>query len=101
MAIVEVSIVPLGTATPSVSHYVATAIKVLQQQREIEYETTAMGTILEGELERVLAVVRRMHEAPFGEGVSRVLTTIRIDDRRDKARGMKDKVASVTKKLQG
>lgn len=101
MAIVEVSIVPLGTATPSVSQYVASAVKVLQQQGEIKHETTAMGTILEGDLERVLAVVRRMHEAPFGEGVSRVLTTIRIDDRRDKAGNMKDKVASVTKRLQG
>jgi len=101
MAIVEVSVVPVGTATPSVSQYVAAAVRVLQQQGEIEYETTAMGTILDGDLDKILAVVRVMHEVPFGAGISRVLTTIRIDDRRDKAQGMKDKVASVTKRLQG
>ncbi|MCK5182241.1 MAG: MTH1187 family thiamine-binding protein, partial [Dehalococcoidia bacterium] len=48
MAIAEVSVVPLGTKTPSVSQYVARAIKVLEQEKDIKYETTAMGTIIEG-----------------------------------------------------
>ena len=99
MAIVEVSVVPLGTKTPSVSQYVARAVKVLEQEEDMKYELTAMGTIIEGDLDRILAVVKKMHEAVFGEGVLRVLTTIKIDDRRDKAHGMKEKVASVKKKL--
>jgi len=100
MAIAEVSVVPLGTGTPSVSQYVARAVKVLQQQEDVNYETTAMGTILEGDLDTILAVVRKMHEATFGEGVARVVTTIKIDDRRDKAQGMKDKVAALQERLQ-
>jgi uncharacterized protein YqgV (UPF0045/DUF77 family) len=40
-----------------------------------------------------------MHEGTFGEGVVRVVTTIKIDDRRDKAQGMKEKVDSLKKKL--
>ena len=100
MAIVEVSCVPLGTKTPSVSQYVARAIKVLEKQKEVKYEITAMGTIVEGDLDRILAVVRKMHEETFGEGVSRVVTTIKIDDRRDKAQSMKGKVYSIRKKLQ-
>ncbi|MBE0430662.1 MAG: MTH1187 family thiamine-binding protein [Dehalococcoidia bacterium] len=100
MAIAEVSVVPLGTGTPSVSRYVARAVKVLQQQKDITYETTAMGTVLEGDLDTILAVVRRMHEATFGEGVARVVTTIKIDDRRDKARSMRDKVAALQERLQ-
>jgi uncharacterized protein (TIGR00106 family) len=99
MAIAEVSVVPLGTGSPSVSHYVARAVKVLQQQKGVKYETTAMGTILEGDLDAILAVVRNMHEAVFGDGVSRVVTTVKIDDRRDKTQSMGDKVASLTKKL--
>jgi uncharacterized protein (TIGR00106 family) len=59
-----------------------------------------MGTIVEGDLDRILAVVKKMHEGVFGKGVVRVLTTIRIDDRRDKAQGMKEKVDSVREKLQ-
>ena len=49
MAIAEISVVPLGTKTPSVSRYVARAIKVLEKQKEVKYEITAMGTIIEGD----------------------------------------------------
>jgi len=99
MAIAEVSVVPLGTKTPSVSQYVARAIKVLEQEKDMKYETTAMGTIIEGDLDEILAVVKKMHEEIFGEGVARVLTTVKIDDRRDKAQSMKAKLHSLKKKL--
>jgi uncharacterized protein (TIGR00106 family) len=99
MAIAEVSVVPLGTKTPSVSQYVARAVKILEHEKDIRYEVTAMGTIIEGDLDRVLAAVKKMHEGIFGEGVARVLTTVKIDDRRDKAQGMKEKVDSLKKKL--
>jgi uncharacterized protein (TIGR00106 family) len=99
MAIAEISVVPLGTKNPSVSKYVVRAVKVLEQEKGIKYETTAMGTIIEGDLDRILAVVKRMHEGTFGEGVARVLTMLKIDDRRDKAQGMKEKADSLKKKL--
>jgi uncharacterized protein (TIGR00106 family) len=99
MAIAEVSVVPLGTKTPSVSQSVARAVKVLEREKDIKYEITAMGTIVEGDLDRILAVVKKMHEETFGEGVARVLTTVKIDDRRDKAQGIKEKVDSLKKKL--
>jgi len=100
MAIAEISVVPLGTKTPSVSKYVARAVRVLQQEKDVKYEATAMGTIVEADLDRILAVVRKMHEAAFGEGVARVVTTIKIDDRRDEARSMRDKLASLNRELQ-
>jgi uncharacterized protein (TIGR00106 family) len=99
MAIVEVTVVPLGTKTPSVSQYVARAVKIMERERGLKYEMTAMGTIIEGDLDRILTVVKKMHEGIFGEGVARVITRIDIDDRRDKAQGMKDKLASLKKKL--
>jgi uncharacterized protein (TIGR00106 family) len=99
MAIAEVTVVPLGTKTPSVSQYVARAIKILEREKDIKYETTAMGTIIEGDLDRILAVVKKMHEEVFGKGVTRVITTIKIDDRRDKAQSMKAKLDSLKKNL--
>jgi len=99
MAIAEISVVPLGTKTPSVSQYVARAVKVLKQEKGIRYEMTAMGTIIEGDLDRILAVAKKMHESTFGEGVARVLTIFKIDDRRDNAQDMKAKVDSLKKKL--
>jgi uncharacterized protein (TIGR00106 family) len=99
MAIAEISIIPLGTKTPSVSQYVARAVRVLEREKDIKYEITAMGTIIEGDLNRILAVAKKMHEGTFGEGVARVLTTVKIDDRRDKSQGTKEKVDSLKKKL--
>ncbi len=94
MAIAEISVVPLGTGSTSVSRYVAECLKVLKASG-LSYEIHGMGTIVEGDLEALLSVLRRMHEVPFREGAQRVVTTIRVDDRRDKTGSAKSKVASV------
>ena len=99
MVIAEVSVIPMGTKTASVSEYVAKAIKALIQQKNVKYQLTAMETILEGELNQVLDAAKRMHESVFGEEVKRVVTRITIDDRRDKRLTMDYKVQSVMKKL--
>ena len=102
MAIVDVTVIPIGTETPSVSKYVAGVQKILQKFAEdgkIHYQLTPMNTIIEGELPLLLQVVQEMHEVPFENGISRVATTIRIDDRRDKKSTMEGKLASVQAKL--
>ena len=99
MAIVELSIVPVGTQSPSVSQYVARALQVLQGEKDIKYELTAMGTIIEGDLERLLTLVGKMHQSAFDAGAMRVVTTVKIDERRDKTSSMSGKVESVKRKL--
>jgi len=99
MAMVEVSVVPVGTETPSVSKYVVRAVQLLQEERDIKYELTAMGTIIEGDLEHLLALVKRMHQSAFDMGAKRVVTTVKIDDRWDKPITIAGKVAAVRKEL--
>jgi uncharacterized protein (TIGR00106 family) len=99
MAMVDVSIVPVGTATPSVSQYIAGAIKILQGEPDIKYELTAMGTIIEGDLERILTLAGRMHRSAFEAGAMRVVTTIKVDERRDKPLTMEGKVEAVRRRL--
>ncbi len=60
---------------------------------------TPMGTVLEGDLDVILEMVRKMHEVPFDKGAMRVSTLIKIDDRRDKESTMEQKIDSVEKKL--
>ena len=100
MAIAEVSIIPLGTKTPSVSKYLARAFRALRDEKNIKYELTSMGTIIEGDLGDILRIVRNMHEATFGEGIMRVVTTVKIDDRRDKTLTMRGKIESLLKELE-
>jgi len=99
MALVELSVVPLGTKTPSVSKYIAKAVRVLQDEEDIKYELTAMGTIIEGDLERLLTLVGKMHRAVLAAGVIRVVTVVKIDERRDKALSISSKVEAVKREL--
>lgn len=95
--VAEVSIVPVGTADTGISHYVAESIGVLEGKKELKYRLTPMGTVIEGPLIAVLEAIRDMHEVPFNKGALRVVTNIRIDDRRDKPSTMSSKVESVLK----
>ncbi|SDF66743.1 MTH1187 family thiamine-binding protein [Sporolituus thermophilus] len=98
MAIVEVTIAPLGVGT-SISRYVAACHKVLEQAKDLKYQLTPMATVIEGDLDRIMEVIRQMHEVPFEAGAQRVSTLIRIDDRRDKELTMAGKIKAVQEKL--
>ena len=98
MAIVDVTVIPIGTTTPSVSEYVADIQQVLKKfedEGKITYKLTPMNTIIEGELPILFEVITAIHEAPFQKGIKRVATSIRIDDRRDKKTTMEGKLESV------
>jgi uncharacterized protein (TIGR00106 family) len=99
MAMIEVSVVPVGTPTPSVSQYVAGAVRILQNQPDIKYEVTAMGTIIEGDLEKIMPLAIRMHRSALEAGVMRVVTTIKIDERRDRSLTISGKVEAVRRRL--
>lgn len=103
MAIVDVTVIPVGTQTPSVSLYVAEIQKLLakyEKEGKIRFQLTPMNTIIEGELPILFEVIQEMHEAPFLKGIQRVCTNIRIDDRRDVSRKMEDKVERVKSLLE-
>ena len=98
MAILEISVVPIGTKSTSVSSYVAECVKILKEEK-LRYELTSMGTNIEGDLKELIRIALRMHHEPFKKGALRVVTTLRIDDRRDKKGTLSGKKKSVQKKL--
>jgi len=98
MAVVEISVVPIGTKSSSLSRYVAEAVTKLQESG-LRYKLTSMGTIIEGELSEVLEVCKTMHESVFSLEVKRVVTTIKIDDRRDRKSTIESKEKAVKEKL--
>jgi len=99
MAIVEVSITPLGTGTPSVSQFVAQAHKRLIETPGLKAQLTPMSTVLEGDLDLILKAIREAQEAVFAAGALRVSTSVKIDDRRDRIGTMEGKVRAVEEKL--
>jgi uncharacterized protein (TIGR00106 family) len=100
MALMEISIVPIGTKNASVSAHVAAALKVLRNEKGIKYELNPMGTVIESvSLKKLLALAGKMHKTVLSGGINRVVTTIKIDDRRDKKLSMRGKIKSAENKL--
>jgi uncharacterized protein (TIGR00106 family) len=102
MAIVAVSIAPTGGSSEegaSVSRFVARALEVVRSQERVRYRLDPMFTTLEGDLDEILSLVRRMQEAVFDAGAVRVGTVLKIDDRRDREVTMDEKIRSVEEKL--
>jgi uncharacterized protein (TIGR00106 family) len=100
MAMMEISVIPLGTGKTSLSPYVAEMIKYLRRQKNIRYELNGMGSIVTGGTSRLFKLAAALHKIPFSNGIQRVYTVIKLDDRRDKAQTPADKVASVLRKLE-
>ena len=98
MAIAAVSISPVGEGV-SVSRYIAAALRVARAEKRVKVRLDPMFTTLEGDLDVVMALIRRMQEAVFEAGAVRVGTVIKIDDRRDRAASMEDKVRGVEDQL--
>jgi len=98
MAVAEISVVPVGTANASISNYVAGAVKLVRASG-LKYELSSMGTNVEGDVAAILELVRKVHEACFKAGAVRVLTTVKIDDRKDKPLSIEGKKAAVTAKV--
>ena len=99
MAIVAVSIAPLGTGQPGVSEYVAAAERILREDGRVRYRLDPMFTTIEGELHVIFEIIERMQEAVFDYGAVRVSTVIKIDERRDKSASMEEKVDKVERLL--
>lgn len=96
MVLLEMSIVPLGKEE-SVSQYVAQCIDIVDHSG-LDYRLHSMGTIVEGELAEVLAVMQRCIEK-VAEQSDRVSCSAKLDFRRGAAGRLLAKVDSVEQKL--
>jgi len=100
MVIMEISIVPIGTKTASLSKYVADVVNILKEEKGINYTLTSMGTIIEAvSIKKLFEIAEKMHNEVFKKNIKRVVTTIKIDDRKDKDNTIESKIKSVEEKL--
>ena len=89
----ELEVVPIGTPSASLSSLLAQVARFVDQSG-LDYRVGSMGTVVEGEWDQVMQLAKRCHQAML-QHVSRVMTTIRIDDRTDKPGG-----GRITQKVQ-
>jgi uncharacterized protein (TIGR00106 family) len=99
VATADLTVIALGRPDASASAYIAEIQRALARQDRVRYAMHAMGTSLEGTTADILAVVAELHAVPFGLGIPRVYTVLKLDERRDKEQTLEDKVASVQRLL--
>ena len=91
MIIAQLSIAPVGKEV-SVSKYVKLVLETLKKE-QVKFETNAMATVIEtDDLSTLFDAVQKAHNAVLASGAERVITELKIDDRRDKD-------ATITSKL--
>ena len=94
--IVNFTIVPIGKDS-SLSAKVAEVLKIVSDSG-VSYKLHSMGTILEGEWDEIMRLIKKCHKKILKDS-DRVLTTITIDDRKGRTGRISGKVKSVEKKL--
>jgi uncharacterized protein (TIGR00106 family) len=95
MIIAELSIVPLGQTT-SVSRYVKIALQTLRNEPNLTVTPNAMGTVLQAnDLTTIFSATQKAHDAVLKAGAKRVITQLKIDDRRDKDATIETKLKSI------
>ena len=97
----EISIIPISRqADTSMSKAVASAFEAIRNVKGIKATLTPLGTQFEASsLDEVAAAIKVAHAAAKQQGAARVISSIRIDERLDKAQSLEDKVRSVEQKL--
>ena len=100
MATADLTVLALGRPDASASAYIAEIQRRLAAQDRVGYRMHAMGTSLEGSTADILTVVGELHAVPFEQGIPRVYTVLKLDERRDREQTLDDKVASVERLLE-
>ena len=94
MIISQLSIAPLGDS-PSVSKYVKKVVDLINKS-DVNSETNAMATVIETEdLDTLLNLVKEAHMTMVNSGAKRIITELKIDDRRDKNATINSKIKAL------
>ena len=96
MILLEFSIAPLDQGE-SVSDHVARSLEIVEASG-LDYRFHAMGTIVEGDIDEVLAVLKQCHET-MAEHCDRITCSAKMDFRRGHRNRLESKTASVETKL--
>jgi len=94
--LVEFSITPIGRGE-SLSEDIA-AVLDLVDRSGLRYQLTAMGTLVEGDWDELMGLIKRCHQLVL-ERAPRVVTWIHIDDRKGATDQIRHKVEAVERRL--
>lgn len=82
--LVDIAVEPIGTGSTSISKYVKLALEILKSKGIKFYPAPSMTTIELDDITQLGYLIKEIDDALAKEGVKRIVTILKIDDRRDK-----------------
>jgi len=92
----EFSIIPIGIGS-SIGDQLAEIFKIVDASG-LPYKVNPMGTVVEGEWDEIMKLIKQCHKIVMKTG-ERVVTTISIDDRKEKSNRIEEKVKSIERRI--
>jgi len=96
MIVAEVSVSVLGEGS-SISRFVQVAVEALKKSGLKTLLGPNSTSVEAGSIDEILEAVRAAHVAVVDAGAKRVVTTLKIDDRRDKPATLETKLSAINK----
>jgi len=94
--LIEFSIIPIGVGS-SIGDQLAEVLKIIDASG-LSYKINPMGTVIEGEWDEIMKLVKKCHNTVMKTG-ERANTTISIDDRKGKPNRIDEKVKSIERRI--
>ena len=94
MIVAEVSVTVLGEGS-SIGRFVQVAVKALRKSGLKTLPGPNCTSVEAGSIDEILGAVKAAHMAVVDTGAKRVVTTLKIDDRRDKPATMETKLRAI------
>jgi len=93
LGVAEIFITPLGTGDSTIREYIRALVPLIEASG-LRYQLTAMGTQVEGPIDELVALALKLHSACFevSKGTDRVVTHLRLDERRGEPLTLEGKV---------
>lgn len=98
----EISVIPIriNNKSTGMSKEIAAVYDAIKEIKNTKTTLTAMGTQIEAKnLENILEVIEISHKILREKGITRIISSIRIDERTDKYQTLNAKINSVKQKL--
>ena len=94
--LIEFSIIPIGVGS-SLGDQLAEVLKIVDASG-LPYKINPMGTVIEGERDEIMKLIKKCHNTVMKTG-ERAVTTISIDDRKGKPNRIDEKVKSIERRI--